>query len=394
LYRKFTADHIFTGRSILDHPAVLVTDPAGTVVDLLSPADAGGDIEQFRGILTPGFINAHCHLELSHLEGLIRGKEGLVKFVQQVMERRASTAELKLEAMMRAEAAMWSSGIVAVGDICNTIDSAGVKEGSRMLWHNFIELTGFTDVMAASRMEFGKQVLEHFQAGPHQERNSFSPHAPYSVSRSLFGLINEATQGQLISIHNQESAEEDLLYQYKNGLFLELYRKFSIDISGFQPTGRSSLKSWLPCFDQGQQILSVHNSFISGDDLAFAEGKPALHGGLYYCICINANLYIENRIPPVHQLAAMQGRVVIGTDSLASNDQLDILEEIKSIQRETAHEIPLGEILQWATINGARALRMDDAVGSFEPGKRPGVVLIEKLDGLRTTQNSKARRLL
>ena len=86
--------------------------------------------------------------------------------------------------------------------------------------------------------------------------------------------------------------------------------------------------------------------------------------------------------------------MVIGTDSYASNWQLDILEEIKTIQQETSFTIPLSEILKWATINGARALNMDKQLGSFEKGKRPGVLLIDKTEALNITAGSSVKRLL
>src|SRR5437764_4257291 len=100
LYRKFTADYIFNGRTILLQRAVLITDGAGVIIDIVDAADAGDGIEQLRGLLTPGFINAHCHLELSHLKGLIPERTGLVDFVQLVMNNRASAVEMMSEAMM------------------------------------------------------------------------------------------------------------------------------------------------------------------------------------------------------------------------------------------------------------------------------------------------------
>ncbi|MEO6549679.1 MAG: amidohydrolase, partial [Ferruginibacter sp.] len=120
MYRKFSADHIFTGHKILPAGNVLITDVAGTVIDLVAKEAAGDGVEIFKGLLTPGFINAHCHLELSHLKGVIPQHQGLVAFVQAVMSSRASYAEQKLQAMLDADTAMYNAGIVAVGDICNT----------------------------------------------------------------------------------------------------------------------------------------------------------------------------------------------------------------------------------------------------------------------------------
>ena len=99
-------------------------------------------------------------------------------------------------------------------------------------------------------------------------------------------------------------------------------------------------------------------------------------------------------MPPIELLRKNNSNIIIGTDSYASNWQLNIWEEIKTIQSETFNTIPLAEILQWATINGARALQMDNTLGSFEKDKKPGVVLIEGLNDLAVTQHSSAKRIL
>ena len=395
LYRKFTADYIFNGYEILSDPGVLITDATGTIIEIVDQQDAGEEIDSFRGLLTPGFINAHCHLELSHLKGTISEKTGLVKFVQQVMGNRAAANELKQEAMLKAETEMYESGIVAVGDICNTSDSIEVKQKSKLLWHNFIEVSGFVDAVAQKRVDDAKLVYEQFKLLANHQKTSLTPHAPYSVSKTLFQLLNDETGGEIISIHNQECAAEDELYRSKSGGFLELYKNFGIDISSFKPTGKSSFKSWLPFFTLGQSVISVHNTFIGEDDIAFWKSYPEPVSRLfYYCICANANQYIEQMMPPIELLMKNNSGIIIGTDSYASNWQLNILEEIKTIQRRTGFVIPLDNLLQWSTLNGAKALKLDHLVGSFEKGKKPGIVLIKGLDGVQTTEQSEAKRIL
>ncbi|MEP7106870.1 MAG: amidohydrolase family protein [Ferruginibacter sp.] len=395
MYRKFIADHIFTGYEILGEPAVLITDKSGTIIDIVDHKDAGDEIEMFQGLLTPGFTNAHCHLELSHLKGMIPQKTGLVMFVQQVMNKRAAPGELKLDAMKNAEEEMFKCGIVAIGDICNTIDSIPVKQQSKLLWHNFIEVSGFSDSSANTRMDEMKKVYEQFQKKNSEQWTTYSPHAPYSVSKRLFQLLNDETTSQIITIHNQECAAENDLYQRKNGGFLALYKNFGIDISAFQPTGRSSFQSWLPWFTRQQSIISVHNTFTGEEDLAFSCNQPKnINGRIVYCLCVNANKYIEQQIPPIALLTKSNCTIILGTDSYASNGQLNIFEEIKTIQKETNNAFPLEQLLQWATINGAKALQLDHLAGSFEKGKKPGIVLIERLNNLQTVQQSFARRIL
>jgi len=103
-------------------------------------------------------------------------------------------------------------------------------------------------------------------------------------------------------------------------------------------------------------------------------------------MCPNANLYINDQLPAIDLFIKHNCEIVLGTDSLASNHHLSILEEIKTI-RERFPNIAADQLLQWATINGAKALQIDKLLGSFEPGKQPGVILCED-------QLSKLRRLL
>lgn len=381
---------------------VLITDELGSIIEVADKLDAGDGIESFKGMLCPGFINAHCHLELSHLKNTIPEKTGLVDFVQQVMQKRWGSANDKLNAteeknafMKNAAEEMCSSGTVAVGDICNTTDSILVKQNSTIHWHNFIEASGFVDAVAEKRLEEVTKVYDAFIENGFVDSTTFSPHAPYSVAKTLFKLLNNLTNKKLVTIHNQETASEDELYVGKSGGFLSLYKNFGIDISGFSPTGLSSLQTWLPYFTKSQSIISVHNTFISGDDIAFANDYAIQSGStLFFCLCANANIYIENMMPPIKLLMDNGAEIVVGTDSYASNWQLNILEEIKTIQIKANNTIPLEETLKWATSNGAKALKMDHLLGSFEKGKLPGLVLIENIDGLVLNANSSARRIL
>jgi cytosine/adenosine deaminase-related metal-dependent hydrolase len=386
LTRKIKADDIFTGTEFTGPGRVLILDDAGTVEAIVPVAEAGEGVEQVEGILCPGFVNAHCHIELSHLKNKIPQHTGLVNFVQTVMTQRGAAEEQKQEAMRAAEEELYSSGTVAIGDICNTADSVFLKKNSKIYWHNFIEISGFVNAGAEKRFDAAVETLKFFeaqlssvilptaQAGCHL--SSLSPHAPYSVSQKLFNLINDATAEQLISIHNQESPAENDLYKNKSGDFLSLYKNFGIDISTFEPTGKSSFQSWLPYFTKNQKIISVHNTFTDLKDFHLSSVICHL-SSLSFCLCPNANFYIENTLPPIKMLMENNCRIVLGTDSYASNTQLNIFEEIKTIQKHFP-EIPLQTILQWATLNGATALGIENIYGSFEKGKKPGVLIINE----------------
>jgi cytosine/adenosine deaminase-related metal-dependent hydrolase len=129
---------------------------------------------------------------------------------------------------------------------------------------------------------------------------------------------------------------------------------------------------------QETRNLLVHNTFSTKNDLNKYTSYP---GWFYYVLCPSSNRFIQNCLPDFSLFASpdFYRNTCLGTDSLASNTCLSILEEMKIIQQH-APDIPLEMLLQWATINGARALGFDHLLGSFEKNKRPGVNLITGID--------------
>jgi cytosine/adenosine deaminase-related metal-dependent hydrolase len=379
-YFKFQADKIFDGYEFLDGSHVLIMDQEGAVVDLIHEDLAGNDVRKLRGIITPGFINAHCHLELSHLKDVIPPHTGLIPFLLDVVGKRDFPMEIILDRIEKAELEMWQGGIVAVGDIGNTSNTLRTKIQSKILWNNFVEVLSFSDEKSNQMIAHYSSVLSEFNEASGIQENHFSsslvPHAPYSVSPNTFNMINEMTENKVISIHNQENPAEDELYQTGGGDYMNFLGKFGFEKSPFPVTGLTSLRSCLTRFNRNQRILLVHNTFTSSDDVYFAinYAKEFL-SGIHFCLCTNANIYIENKMPPVKMLMENGANIVLGTDSYSSNWQLSIAAEIRTI-RKNIPKIPLQTILQWATINGAKALDRADVLGSFEKGKKPGVVLL------------------
>jgi cytosine/adenosine deaminase-related metal-dependent hydrolase len=385
-YRKFQADHLFTGYEWLSNGSVLITSPAGEIVDIVPAAEAGDDLTRFTGILSPGFVNCHCHLELSHMKGIVPENTGMVNFLVRVIQQRGFEAEAIKKAIEEAENSMLQNGIVAVGDICNTANTVEQKKAGRLLYHNFIETMGFIESTAAQRFEASRAVYEQFARLYRMpaESNSIVPHAPYSVSPALFQKIARFPGNHLLTIHSQESAAEREFIEQGTGDFHRLYEALHIDISFYKPAAKQSLPSYLSHFLPNQSLILVHNTNTNKDDLEYVAGGRllpiAIGTNLFFCVCPNANVYIGNPLPDLDLLRQYKAAIVVGTDSLASNHQLSVLAELQTIRRHFPH-IALNELLQWATLNGARALQLDDVVGSFERGKKPGVLVVsEELD--------------
>lgn len=374
--RKFKAEQVFDGYT-LHQNKVLITDDEGVIEAIVSYEEAGENIELVEGILMPGMINAHCHLELSHLKNVIPPHTGLVEFLCSVVTKRNFSEELIQQAIIDAEEEMYRNGIVAVGDIGNTADTALVKSRSKIHWYNFVEVLSFSDENSEQQMQHYSQVAHQMSlinnTGKGSIQTSLVPHAPYSISPKTFHLINEATAGRVISIHNQEHPAEDVLYKTGGGDYLKLFRIFGMETSPFPVTGLSSVRSVLPYFNSGQTIILVHNTFMPEEDLIWlSEYAQANSLKIVYCLCPNANRYIENRLPPVEMFIKHNVSLVLGTDSYSSNWQLSIAKEMKVLLEQSSMQKE--QLLRMATSNGAQALGLNQLLGSFEKGKQPGIV--------------------
>lgn len=390
--RKVSATRIYPVASGPVDNGCLILSEDGTIKDLLPSADGLEDVEHHEGVLVPGFINAHCHLELSHLRGKVPQKNGLIQFIFDMMGIRFTfEPEAVQAAIAEADEEMYRNGIVAVGDITNGPDSFSAKAASKLRYHSFFELFNFDPNKAHETMEQGKALMADYQKSVGGTA-SVTPHAPYSVSEKLMKLIGEMcySDGSPISIHNQENAEENAMFLTGESAFLDMLRDFKLFTGHWKATGYNSLPSVAVHLPVCNPLLFVHNTFTSAADIAWAHKYSKV---VYWCTCPKANLYIENRVPDYQLFLDAGARMTVGTDSLASNDGLSILEELKVIAAAEP-EIGFGTLLEWATLNGAKVLGMQRELGSFEVGKRPGVNLITGLDRERLLDTARVQRLV
>ncbi|MCW5917457.1 MAG: amidohydrolase family protein [Ferruginibacter sp.] len=369
--RKLTANHIFSGKEYLDPETVLIFE-ADRLMDKVPLAEAGDEVEILAGTLLPGMVNAHCHLELSHLKGVIPCQTGLVDFVLALMREREMPVEKIEQAITDADHRMWNCGIQAVGDICNTRHTISLKMKSPIAYHSFIEIAGFPPAAAETRYEAGKKLLHEFSS--RQLNASLTAHAPYSVSNALLHKIDYATGNGIFSIHNQEVEEENKLFLNKEGDFLWMYSEMGIPIDFFSATKKSSLKSWLPFLHQKTSLLLVHNVAIQEEDINFLQEWIAATGSkVYFVVCANANEYISGKMPPVEKLIESGIPITLGTDSLASNTDLNLANEMNLLE----NRFPLVDITQWLKAvcdTGSKALLLNDQFGNLTIGKTPGLV--------------------
>lgn len=405
-YLQFSGQNLFDGTKFLGPDQVLITTEAGIIKAIIPLKDAGENVQKVDGIILPGLVNTHCHLELSHMKGMIPEHTGLPDFILKIVNERHFPAEEILAAIAQGEAEMLQGGIVAVGDISNNALTAAQKQKGNLAYYNFVEISGWKPAIAQPRFANALEVLSQFRlieaaASLNSQKkwgnplkSSFSPHAPYSVSNELWQLMMPHFEHNTVTIHNQETPAENELFINGTGDFVRMYAAMNIDQTHFSPSGKNSLPSYFSQLQQAKNILLVHNTITNEADIDFAHANLKHESQeLFYTLCVNANLYIENKLPPIQLLRNKKANIVLGTDSLSSNHQLSILSELKTISKHFP-SIPLEEMLQWATNNGARALQMDQVFGSFGIGKKPGVVVIDQILNQQISSNSTIKRLI
>ncbi len=366
--RRISAQYVFTSAGKPLRRGVVTAASDGTII---SVEDTGGDLaeksgtEFYNGIIIPGLVNCHSHLELSHLHNTLAAGGGLTEFITGVRQQRdAETADI-VRAARDADDEMCSEGVVACGDISNNSLTFNIKSTSAIRYLTFIEVFGLDPALAAERIDLALGLVSAAEAAGLPCH--ITPHAVYSVSQPLLRLIKEHIRSSSVtSLHFLESDDERKMAQGHIETAITL----------------SKLTS---------RLILVHNTVIAEDELEKLASVP----NIWFCLCPSSNMHISGTMPPVGLLAKVSGRIIAGTDSLASTDHLSILDELKLLH-EAAPGIPLDEIIRWGTINGARALEMDATLGSIETGKKPGLLLIEEIDlpRLRLLPDSRVRRLL
>ena len=366
----------------------------GTILKVGECSDPASE-DILEGALVPGFVNAHCHVELSHLHKKFRKGTGMAGFIDQINELRDwAGREKKAELVQEWMDKMWADGVSAMADISNDDSSFDVKASHKMYTRTFLEVFGsepdmcegvMNDVRALNEVAFSKGI----DAAP-------TPHSCYTMSPQLLSASAAAgLEGGYLSYHSQESQEEEDLLMNGSGAMYE--NRVRNNMSTPPVTGESSLKYFIERLADAkpapydQHILLVHNVCLKQDDI---EAARKVMKNVYWAVCPLSNIFIHNALPPIPLMRENRLDITIGTDSLSSNDNLDMIGEIECLHRNFP-EVPMNEIFKWASLNGARFLSKENELGSFSPGKRPGIVLVTDVDAEGcVTASSKTRRMI
>ena len=256
---------------------------------------------------------------------------GLIPFISAVVAYRDFPMEEILDSIAKGDQEMYEEGIVAVGDISNKLDTAAQKDKSAIQYYTFVEMFDFLQNSEAENTYKQYKTVFDGQSTSHGNKKSCVPHAPYSVSPKLFQMINETNSDDVtVSIHNQETLDENNLFLSKTGGFLDFYQSFKISLDKFQANGQTAIHYALQHMNPHCRTLFVHNTMTNVADIKAAQTWSEK---VYWATCANANLYIENRLPNYQYFLDTDAKMTIGTDSLTSNWQLSVLEEMKTIAR-------------------------------------------------------------
>ena len=394
VWRSVAAPYLLDSDGTLLRNGVVRFAADGTVlgVESCDRIDSLPQTEYHNGILIPGMTNAHCHLELSCFKGAIPAQVGMVEFIRNVVSRRNDfSREKQEERAIEEDLSMWREGIQAVGDISNDTTSfpakVKAKTEGRTRYHTFAEFFGLPADDEAEA--FYRRSVDPVVAAADRAGLPVTPtqHSTYFMSDRLF---KRAADSPLMSIHFMETPAEVDVFDRKGGIF-ELVSASAGREPDFLAYGGHAerLVGSLP---REAHLILIHNTQMRRRDMELIMGY---FEDVTFVLCPRSNYYIDADFPPAQMLYEAGARVALGTDSLSSNRSLSMVEEMKWL---CAHNpaLPLAAVLQWATLNGARALRFGDEIGSFEPGKRPGAVLLTGVDfdAMRLREDAKTVRLL
>ena len=351
--------------------------------------------EVLDGAIVPGFVNGHCHVELSHLHKKFVKGTGMAGFIDQINALRDwAGREKKQELVKEWMDRMWDRGVSAMADISNDDSSFEVKAGHNMYTRTFLEVFGSEPEMCEGVMADVTALkaaadAEGIDAAP-------TPHSCYTMSPQLLSASSAAgLESGYLSYHSQESQEEEDLLISGSGAMYENRKRSGMSIPPV--TGESSLKYFIDRLAAAkpapydEHILLVHNVCLKQDDI---DAAKKVMNNVYWAICPLSNIFIHNALPPVPLMRRNGLDITVGTDSLSSNDDLDMVKELVCI-RQNFSEIPMNEILVWACLNGARFLSKEKALGSLTPGKTPGIVFVSNVDENGSfTSESKSERVI
>jgi cytosine/adenosine deaminase-related metal-dependent hydrolase len=328
--------------------------------------------------MLPGLVNAHTHLELSWLRGRVPPAADFVAWIKQLFVTRGGKRERAddpkvVNAAAQAAREAREFGTSAVGDISNSLASVPAIRDAGMHGLVFHELLGF-NLPHGRAVEETRRHREQARASCSTTvRVSVAPHAPYSVSPEMFRAIREevdAGEVRITSVHVGESVSEIEFLRDGSGPWPDILRWVGSTRDDWSPPGCDPV-----AYLDSLGMLDAQTLVVHGVQLTDAALERLAAIGCTLVTCPRSNQWVGAGVPPVARFYASGVQVAVGTDSLTSVEDLNVFAELKTM-RWLAPDLPARRLLESATLVGARALGLADALGSIEAGKRADLIAV------------------
>jgi cytosine/adenosine deaminase-related metal-dependent hydrolase len=353
-----------------------VVGVAGDRIAAVGTAASSDVVDLGHCVILPSLVNAHTHLELSHLRGRIPKGTNFVEWVSGVIAARRDFPDVTdpriIDAARQAIVDLEATGTGLVGEVSNTLVTVPLLRASPLSAQVFYEQLGFNAPNPEEQVRQARQRLRAIEKGP-DLRIALAPHAPYSVSPQLFTAIRadlDANQPALSTVHLGESPDEVEFLKRGTGRFRDLLERMGVWTDEWRPPGVSPVAYLSDLAFLDRSVLAVHGVQFEGEDLSTLATL-----GLTIVSCPRSNEYVGVGAPPLEAFYAMDVDVAFGTDSLASAPDLNVFAELAEARR-LAPRVPARQLLESATRIGARALGFENELGTIEPQKRASLIVV------------------
>ncbi len=326
-----------------------------------------------RIAILPALVNAHTHLELSWMRGRVPPGDAMPAWAARLIserqqgdsthQRSTAGANFRRDAIVAAIAEARASGTGLVGDVTNTLEACGPLADSSLSATVFFELLGFRAADPAGLVEAARRRLAELPSS-NRLQWAIAPHAPYSVSPNLFRAIAAAAAGRPLSVHLGESPEEIRFLRDGRGPWRDLLERIGAWSSDWVAPECGSVDYLQRLGLLTDRLIAVHGVQFTDDELRQLASCSAT-----VVTCPRSNQWTGAGVPPIGRFYRSGVRVALGTDSLASVENLNLFSEMVAVRR-LCPDLPASHILKSATLDGAVALGFGRELGSISTGKR------------------------